>query len=75
MKTDKEMKKEGRGTYDERVSENGDIALVRWQDNRVINMASTYLGVGNIGTVRRWSKASKAHVEIKCPEVILDYNK
>ncbi|KAL3172782.1 hypothetical protein MRX96_038957 [Rhipicephalus microplus] len=75
LKTDKEMKKEGRGGYDERVSVNGDVALVRWQDNGVVNMASTHLGVGNVGAVRRWSEASKAHVDIECPEVILDYNK
>ncbi|KAL3190133.1 hypothetical protein MRX96_020450 [Rhipicephalus microplus] len=62
------MKKEGRGSYDERVSVNGDVALVRWQDNGVVNMASTHLGVGNVGAVRRWSEASKAHVDIECPE-------
>ncbi|KAH8027388.1 hypothetical protein HPB51_005154 [Rhipicephalus microplus] len=75
LKTDKEMKKEERGSYDERVSVNGVVALVRWQDNGVVNMASTHLGVGNVGAVRRWSEASKAHVDIECPEVILDYNK
>ncbi|KAH8022946.1 hypothetical protein HPB51_006376 [Rhipicephalus microplus] len=75
LKTDKEMRKEGRGGYDERVSVDGDVALVRWQDNGVVNMASTHLGVGKVGAVRRWSEASKAHVDIECPEVILDYNK
>ncbi|KAL3174027.1 hypothetical protein MRX96_011769 [Rhipicephalus microplus] len=49
LKTDKEMKKEGRESYDERVSVDGDVALVRWQDNGVVNMASTHLRVGNVG--------------------------
>ncbi|KAL3190842.1 hypothetical protein MRX96_019099 [Rhipicephalus microplus] len=53
LKTDKELKKEGRGSYDERVSVKGDVALVRWQDNGVVNMASTHLRVGNVGAVRR----------------------
>ncbi|KAH8035585.1 hypothetical protein HPB51_007768 [Rhipicephalus microplus] len=75
MKTDKEMKKEGRGSYDERVSQNDEVVLVRWQDNGTVNMASTHLGVGNIGTVRRWSESQKVHVDIDCPEVVLDYNK
>ncbi|KAH8018412.1 hypothetical protein HPB51_005825 [Rhipicephalus microplus] len=59
MKTDKEMKKEGRGSYDERVSQNDEVVLVRWQDNGTVNMASTHLGVGNIGTE-----------EAKCPDWI-----
>ncbi|KAH8038488.1 hypothetical protein HPB51_001661 [Rhipicephalus microplus] len=71
LKTDEEMKKERRGSYDERVSVNGDVALVRSQDNGVVNMTSTR---------KRWrgkkmERSFKAHVDMECPEVILDYNK
>ncbi|KAL3176247.1 hypothetical protein MRX96_010567 [Rhipicephalus microplus] len=71
LRTDEEMKKEGRGSYDERVSVSGDVALVRSQDNGVVNMASTR---------KRWrgkkmERSFKAHVDMECPEVILDYNK
>ncbi|KAL1445084.1 hypothetical protein MTO96_045215 [Rhipicephalus appendiculatus] len=75
MKAEEEMKNEGRGSYDEWVSQNNDVVLFRWQDNGIVNMASTHVGVGNVGTVRRWSDASKVHVDIDCPEVVLDYNK
>ncbi|XP_070390691.1 piggyBac transposable element-derived protein 3-like [Dermacentor albipictus] len=74
LKSEKELKKEGRGSMDEKVSTKGDIAIVRWQDNGVVNMASTQIGIGNVGKVKRWSEATKQHIEIDCPEVIFKYN-
>ncbi|KAG0443072.1 hypothetical protein HPB47_015317 [Ixodes persulcatus] len=53
--------------------EDGDVVIVRWQDNGIVNMASTRVGVGEKGTVKRWSEAKKEHIEIQCPEVILEY--
>lgn len=75
IKTENQMKKEGRGSYDEWVSQNDDVVLARWQDNGIVNMASTHSRVGNVGSVRRWSEATKVHVDTDCPEVVLDYNK
>ncbi|XP_070385990.1 piggyBac transposable element-derived protein 3-like [Dermacentor albipictus] len=48
LKSEKELKKEGRGSMDEKVSTKGDIAIVRWQDNGVVNMTSTQIGIGNV---------------------------
>ena len=36
-----EMKKGGRGTTDARVSKDKNICIVRWQDNNMVNIAST----------------------------------
>ncbi|XP_042143406.1 piggyBac transposable element-derived protein 3 [Ixodes scapularis] len=73
LKTEKQMKTEGRGCTDHKVSKEGDIVLVRWQDNGVVNMASTHVGTGNTGKVKRWSESKKTHIDIDCPDVILQY--
>ncbi|KAG0422042.1 hypothetical protein HPB47_002114 [Ixodes persulcatus] len=75
LKSEKQMRKEGRGTIDSKNSEDGDVVIVRWQDSRILNMSSTRVGVGEKGTVKRWSEAKKELVKIECPEVVLEYNK
>lgn len=74
LKSDKDLKKEGRGSYDSKVTEHGDVVIVRWHDNGPVNMISTLVGVGKPTKVKRWSEALKQHVEIDCPEVIVHYN-
>lgn len=43
----------------------GDVVLVRWLDNGVVNIASTEVSV-----VKRWSEAAKGKIEVLCPESI-----
>ncbi|KAL3219342.1 hypothetical protein MRX96_030487 [Rhipicephalus microplus] len=74
LKTDKVLKKEGRGSMDARVTRGGDVTVVRWQDNGIVNVASTFVGVGEAKTVKRWSESTKQHVDIPCPEIITKYN-
>ena len=42
------------------VSKSGDITSVRWQDNNKVNVASTFVGMGNVDKVNKWSKKDKA---------------
>ena len=56
------------------LSKSGDITIVRWQDNNVVNVASTFVGMGNIDKVKRWSKMGKAYIGIDRPEIIKYYN-
>lgn len=72
--TSKELKRGGRGTMDARTSTSGDIAIVRWQDNNIVNLASTFLGVGDVDKVRRWSKSEKRFIEVEQPEAVKVYN-
>lgn len=74
LKSDKMLKKEGRGSMDARITKGGDITVVRWQDNGIVNVASTFMGVGQPKNVKRWSESSKQHVDIPCPEIITQYN-
>ncbi|KAH8022498.1 hypothetical protein MRX96_054168 [Rhipicephalus microplus] len=74
LKTDKELRREGRGSYDQKVTKDGDVILVRCEDNGVVNVASSYVDVDDLSTARRWSEATKQHVDIPCPALIKDYN-
>lgn len=74
LTSEKELKKQGRRSYDFRIAEEEDVVIVRWYDNGPINMLSTVVGLGNITTIKRWSEATKQHVDIDCPQVITEYN-
>lgn len=74
LKSEKESKKEVRGSYDFKISKEEDIVIVRWHDNGPVNMVSTVVGLGNITIVKRWSEAAKKHVNIGCPQVIAECN-
>lgn len=41
MKSDEQLKKDGRGSHDSRTSDDG-IKVVKWMDNKVIHFISTY---------------------------------
>ena len=68
------MKKGDRGTMDSRVSNDGDETIVRWQNNKMVNVASIFIGIGAIDKVKHWNKSEKAYVEVDRPEAIWYYN-
>lgn len=41
LKSDKELKKEGRRSHDSKITEDEDVVIVRWHDNGPVNMVST----------------------------------
>ncbi|KAI0208408.1 hypothetical protein LSAT2_030110 [Lamellibrachia satsuma] len=69
------MSKKGRGTYEQYVSGNSAVSLVKWFDNKSILMASSIYGVEPEDDCRRWSKKDRAHVQVRRPNVITQYNK
>jgi hypothetical protein len=75
--TEKEMKKCGRGSVHELITtvDGVDISYVRWYDNRVVNIVSTFVGSEPLTRVRRWCRKEKVYTDIDCPQVITVYNK
>lgn len=75
--SEKEMKKAGRGTISEQLTTIGgtDISCIRWYDNKLVSLLSTFVGSQPVKKVRRWSKAEKQYKEIDCPKVIEVYNR
>ena len=54
LKTEKGLKKEGRGTSDCQVEESEKLIVVRWYDNRTVDViSSNYIGVNPTNKVQR----------------------
>lgn len=73
LKTEKVLKKEGRGAMDYQLSDSG-ILVVRWFDNKEVNVGSNAYSAEPTSLVRRWDKSKKTYVEINRPAVIGAYN-
>lgn len=74
LKSDKQMKKEGRGSIDMRVVENDQFCVVKWQDNKSVLMISSNEAQHPITEVKRWSKTGKRFVSVPQPQLIKSYN-
>ena len=73
LKTQKSLE-EGRGSMDSQISKSGEVAVVRWNDNKCVNVASTFVGIGTVEKVRQWNKKDKEFIEVDRPEAIKVYN-
>lgn len=75
--TDKEMKKKGRGAFEEKETMLNGVSLraVKWFDNRAVTLLSTFASANPTTTAVRWDKKRKATVQVKCPSIVNTYNK
>lgn len=64
-----------RGEFEERVSPNGKVVAVKWQDNQAVTLLSTVCGGDPVTEVKRWSKKEAKFVNIECPAIVVSYNK
>lgn len=72
--SDSVLKKQGRGSSDEMISKEGDIVIIKWQDNKSVYLASNYVGKGTEKTVSRFDKKQKMRITINQPEIVAHYN-
>lgn len=70
----KSMAKRGRGSSAQCWSDNGQVIFTRWFDNKVVNMASNFVGIGVEDRAQRWDKKSQKDITVKRPEVVRLYN-
>ncbi|XP_067949708.1 piggyBac transposable element-derived protein 2-like [Watersipora subatra] len=75
LKSEKEIRKQGRGASDERVERTHNISAVRWFDNRAVAMLSTLTGCETVVSAKRWDKTTKQQKDVTMPSVIGDYNR
>ena len=59
---------------DYHVNGEGDVIIVRWLDNGVVQLVSTLVGIEPMGTVKIWSDRIQQHIEITWPCLIVIYN-
>ena len=69
------MKKQARGSFEQKTDKDAGVTLVKWHDNSIVTMASTCLGVAPLKTARRCSQAEKKIIEVQQPHLIHPYNK
>ena len=74
LKSEKDLKKLGRGACDFRVDEGHGIAATLWYDNRAVTMLSTLKGCNPTTSAKRWNKKDKVYNDVTLPAVIADYN-
>ncbi|XP_022830397.1 uncharacterized protein LOC111359170 [Spodoptera litura] len=74
LMSDKSLKKKGRGSYCQVVDNDNKVATVKWYDNKVVTLISTYADAYPVGKMKRYSKEMKARVDVDCPELIKHYN-
>uniref|UniRef100_A0A3B3S9X6 PiggyBac transposable element-derived protein domain-containing protein n=1 Tax=Paramormyrops kingsleyae TaxID=1676925 RepID=A0A3B3S9X6_9TELE len=77
LKTDKEMKKMGRGSFEEKVATYDGVQIIanKWQDNRSVTLLNTFTGAHPVLQVERWDKTKKETINVTCPTSVSVYNK
>ena len=74
LKTDYQLRKEGRGSHDMIVRDDQQVAVVKWFDNKPVVLASSVDGPTPITPCRRWCKKTKQYIMVNRPHLIQAYN-
>lgn len=74
LKTDNVMRREGRGSVDQAVRNDGQIAIIKWFDNRPVTLISSKQGKMPQDQCRRWSKKDREYIMVNRPAAVKDYN-
>lgn len=60
-----------------------DVNLVVWKDNKMVRLASTYVGVKpfvranpehQVSKAARYDRKQRSFIEVDCPQIIREYN-
>lgn len=74
LKSEKELKKEGRGSLDSKVEVVSNVLAVRWFDNRAVNLVTSYKDIEPMESVKRYDKKNKEMIDVNCPSIVGEYN-
>ena len=74
LKSEKHLRKDGGGSYDGAVEKNSMIRIVRWLDNRAVQLASNYAHTEPLHKCKRYSKKEREDLEILQPNIVKLYN-
>ena len=74
LQSEKELKRNGRGSSDSVVEANSGITVVRWMDNGIVQLISNYMSGEDGPAARRWCEKEREYVQIERPLIIHEYN-
>ena len=72
--SEKELKKNGRGSVDHHLTRNGSITAVRWYDNLAMNLVSSFVGREPLDRGKRYYRKIHAYVEVSRPNIVKTYD-
>lgn len=70
LKSDGDVKKQGRGSIDDKMSKDTKTINLKWMDNRSITIASTKFVAEHVSTIKCYSKPDKRYIDVTRPNVI-----
>jgi hypothetical protein len=74
LKSEKELKKTGRGSMDSCYDDKTGLTVVRWMDSSAVQLSATHVGVEPVSTLRRWDRKKHQYVQVPCPAIVREYN-
>ena len=75
--TDNEIRKSRRGAFEKKGGsvDGVNARMVKWYDDRGVQLVSTCCGAQPVSAVSRWDRSKKQSISISCPEVVAMYNR
>lgn len=76
LSSEKDLNKNSRGFSEECVTtiDGVEIRAVTWKDNKVVSLASTFVGKYPEKLVKRFDRKERKTVQVDCPEIVTVYN-
>ena len=75
LKSEAALKKEGRGSISYQTDLNSGIIIIRWFDNKCVQLVSTHIRTEmSDEPVRRWDSSINSYRDVPCPTVVFVYN-
>ena len=75
LQSDRDLPKNGRGALECRVDHNSVFVVVKWMDNKAVELASNFVGVEPISSIERWDKATISKKGNPRSQVVIACNK
>ena len=70
----KEISKTKRGSYEQRFDRTSEALLIRWHDNKVVNVMTNYDAANPTSYVTRYDRAAKKRLSVPQPKALKTYN-
>uniref|UniRef100_W5MXA2 PiggyBac transposable element-derived protein domain-containing protein n=1 Tax=Lepisosteus oculatus TaxID=7918 RepID=W5MXA2_LEPOC len=74
LEDDRELLKRGRGSFDYRVDNDAQLAIVKWADSKTVTLVSTCASVMPVDEVKRFSNKKGRQISVPCPQIVAEYN-